>query len=414
MTNPYFYSILLFAFMAVLGAIDASLTNYQLIPFMNGLKWMRLHFITLGVMTQAIFLIAPIMAARRANLPRPKVRWDIWVLLNTGIVALVYGIPAINNNVILAGGTLVFIAVTLLALQLAGMNKQGDAQPAGTNAEPNELDSAESGRKFYITGLLYLLFGIIIGTGFWMGWPALMRMKVPVEVHIHANNWGFMSLAFAGMIIDYYGRFTGRRLAAGKGAINAIFWLMTVGALGLVLGPWFGKLYLTVPGLLMHLAGTLWLMWAMIKPLMGSGKWTPGAWHLILAYAWILAPVLTAPVVILGLPGFSGGIVEANAPQALIYGWVLQVAVAVIPFFTMRVFRPDEPARLGGSWWTVIGLNLGSILLWMGIFITPYFNVLTGSAYLVWAITAFIFAWDLLKIIRAGTDGDESAAIALG
>lgn len=410
MTNPYFYSILLFAFMAVLGAIDASLTNYQLIPFMGGLKWMRLHFITLGVMTQVIFLIAPIMGARQANLPRPKTRWDIWVLLNTGIVALVYGIPAINNNVILVGGTLVFIAVTLLAIQLWGMKKQGGAQPA----ERNELDSTESGRRFYMTGLLYLLFGIIIGTGFWMGWPALMRMKVPVEVHIHTNNWGFLSLAFAGMIIDYYGRFTGRPLAAGKGAISAIFWLMTVGALGLVLGPWFGKLYFTVPGLLMHLAGTLWLMWAMIKPLVGSGKWTPGAWHLILAYAWILAPVLTAPVVILGLPGFSGGIVEANAPQALVYGWILQVAVAVTPYFFMRVFRPDEEARLGGNWWTVIGLNLGSILLWLGIFNEPLFDMLTGSAYLVWAITAFIFAWDLLKIVRAGTDDDESAAIALG
>jgi hypothetical protein len=120
MTNPYFYTILLFAVMATLAALDSSLTAYQLIPFAGGLVWMRVHFITLGIMTQALFLVAPIAAARNASLPQPnpnpRVRWDIWVLLNTGIVALIYAIPAINNNVILLGGTLVFVAATLLAI----------------------------------------------------------------------------------------------------------------------------------------------------------------------------------------------------------------------------------------------------------------------------------------------------------
>ena len=65
-------------------------------------------------------------------------------------------------------------------------------------------------------------------------------MLVPIEVHIHANNWGLMSLVFAGLLIDLYPQFTGRELAWPR-SVKAIFWLMSWGALGLVLGPWTGS-----------------------------------------------------------------------------------------------------------------------------------------------------------------------------
>jgi len=407
MTNPYFYTILLYAFMTVLGALDSSLTGYQIIPFANGLVWMRLHFITLGVMTQAFFLVAPIATARHANQPRPPVRWDIWALLNTGIIALIYGIPAINNNVILVGGTLVFIAVTLLMIQLWSMRKQGEeASPQKT-----EVDSSQSGRMFYIAGIFYLLFGIIVGTGIWMGWPALMRMQTPVEIHIHTNNWGFMALVFAGLTIDYYGRFTGHSLAGGKRTIDAVFWFMSIGALGLIFGPWLGgNLYIVVPGMLMHLTGTLILLWMMSKPLLGDRKaWTPGVWHMILSYIWLLMPVITSPIILLGVPGFDGAMAEANAPQALVYGWILQGAAAMTGYFYMRVFTPDRPAKLGGTWWTLLGFNAGGILLWLGIVKPGLFVQLQGGAYAVWTVTALAYGVSLLLTMKVGTEKEETS-----
>ena len=91
---------------------------------------------------------------------------------------------SINQPMIFAGGTLIFIAATLLLLQL--WNVRGGGAPASL--------------KFYITGIFYLLVGIIIGTGLWLNWSEALYIKVPLEAHIHANSWGFMSLVFAGLL----------------------------------------------------------------------------------------------------------------------------------------------------------------------------------------------------------------------
>ncbi len=399
MTNPYVFTILLYLFFAILGAVDASLTSYELVPWVNGLRWLRVHLVTLGIVTQVIFAATPALVAVRNGHPRPKFRGDIWATLNVGVMALLYGIPLINNPIILAGGTLVFIATALLMIQLYSLSRQGKTPS----------DGGSGSGKFYIMGLFYLMVGIIIGTGLWRGWPAALLISTPVETHIHANNWGFMSLVFAGLIVDTYPRFAGRSLA-WPWSNTPIFWLMSVGALGLTLGPWFGKLYFTVPGLLLHLTATIWLLINVVKPLLGDRTvWTPGVWHLLLAYVWILAPILTAPVVILGMPGFDGAVVEANAPQALIYGWVLQVAFAFTPYFFQRVYAPDQPARLGGNWFSVIMVNLGAIALWMSIFIAPAYGQLHATAYALWALALIPIAVQSWRIAQEGMAGVEEA-----
>ena len=52
--------------------------------------------------------------------------------------------------------------------------------------------------KFYLTGLVYLLVGIIIGTGLWVGWSEPLRIGIPKETHIHAHSWGFAAPGLAG------------------------------------------------------------------------------------------------------------------------------------------------------------------------------------------------------------------------
>ncbi len=390
--NPYFLTILIYTLLAILGAANASLVSFEAIPWVNGLRWMRVHLITLGVLTQLLFAVMPALVARRANQPSPKFRWDIWALLNLGIMALLYGIPLVNKVVIFTGGTLAFIATTLLIRHLSQIRSTAPSQ--------GETPDPRLGRKFYIAGLSFFLMGIIIGTGLWMGWPEALRMKVPIEVHIHANNWGLMSLVFAGLLVDLYPKFAGRPLANPR-SITPIFWMMTLGALGLTLGPWTGALYFTVPGLLSHLAATFWLLANVIQPLRGDRKaWTPGILHLVMSYFWILAPVMMAPFVILGVPGISGVGVEANAPQALIYGWVLQFGYALLPYFFRRTFQPNEPAALGGSQFSLWTVNLGGLFLWASIFIIPIAGLLHGTAYLLWGLSIVPIAWEVWGIVK--------------
>jgi hypothetical protein len=386
--NPYFVTALFYLLVAVLFALNSAATSFSILPWFNGLRWLRVHFITLGIVTETIFGVLPILTARRFARPTPPVRWDIWATLNIGLVLLIAGIPMINGVLIFTGGTLIFVAATLLALHLAQL---GNRPEAG------------AGLKFYIMGLAYLLLGIIVGTGLWIGWSELLRIQVPIEVHIHANNWGFMSLVFAGLLIDVLGRLTGKSLASNR-TITILFWSMSLGALLLVIGPWLGgPLWAVVPGLVLHLSATLWLLGLVMRALSQAHLWSrPGAWHLVTAYVWILAPVLVAPLIILKVPGFPGAGIEATAPQALIYGWVLQFSFALLPYFLGRVFMANHTAQLGGSWWSLLLAHVGSAFIWASIFIEPQRNLLHGTAYLFYALSMLPIAWMVWRMFHNG------------
>jgi hypothetical protein len=328
------------------------------------------------------------------------------VTLNLGLLTLLVGIPTVNHALILAGGTLIFVAATLLLVQLLGMRRAAapHSQPAAGGA----------GRKFYVAGLSFFLVGIIVGTGLWLGWSEWLRIQVPIEVHIHANNWGLMSLVFAGLLVDMYPTWAGRPLAWPR-AITPIFWMLTLGALGLVLGPWVKSELFSVPGILLFLTATFWLLLNVIKPIRGDRAiWSqPGIWHLVTSYFWILAPVLVAPLIILGVPGFPGAGIEQNAPQALIYGWVLQFSYAFLGFFFYRLFLPDQPARLGGSWLSLVAVHLGGVFLWASIFFVDYQGLLHGMAYVLWAVSIIPIVWSLWQIMRQGLASLTDRTIAL-
>jgi cytochrome c oxidase cbb3-type subunit I len=403
--NPYFVMTALFLGMAGLVAADVALTSFSLLPWFNGLRWLRVHFITLGAVTEALFGLLPVVVALRSGLPQPRFRWDIWLSLNLGLLTLLAGIPIVNQAFIFVGGTLIFIAATLLLVQLQGMR---------ATAGPRLETGRGAGRRFYIAGLSYFLVGIIVGTGLWLGWSDWLQIQVPVEVHIHANNWGLLSLVFAGLLVDMYPTWAKRPLAWPR-SITPIFWMLTIGALGLVLGPWVKSNWFSVPGIILFLAATFWLLLNVIRPLWGDrAAWSqPGIWHLVTAYFWILAPVLVAPLIILNVPGFPGAGIEQNAPQALIYGWVLQFSFAFIGYFSYRLFLPDQPARLGGSWLSLVTGHLGGFFLWASIFIADYQGILHGMAYLFWAISFVPIVWALWQTMRQGLASLTERAIVL-
>ena len=392
MPIPYLLTTLLYVFVALLAAADASLVSLNLANAFPALRWVRVHFITLGIISQVVFGLLPILVASLAKKAKPAFRWDIWLTLNAGLVALIAGMAGVNHPMIFAGGTLIFIAATLLLLQL--WNVRGGDAPASL--------------KFYITGIFYLLVGIIIGTGLWLNWSEALYIKVPLEAHIHANSWGFMSLVFAGLLVDFIPMITGRPLG-GKNAVAYIYWGMTLGAFGLVLGPWLGgSLPPTVAGLILHLSATILLMVAMGRALKESGHLsTAGGWHLLASYMWILLPVLVAPLILLGF--IAGGPVESTAPQALIYGWVLQFGVALVPYIARRFFLKADSPQLGGSWLSLAGVTLGSVFVWVSIFLVNIRGILYGIGFALYALAMIPPVKELFDIARDGLKKIESA-----
>lgn len=385
MPIPYLLTTLLYTFVALLAAADASLVSMSVFSAFPALRWVRVHFITLGILSQVVFGLLPLLTASLSKKVRPSMRWDIWLTLNVGLVALVAGFGGMNHPMIFTGGTLIFIAALLLMLQLWSI-RGGDA--------PVSL-------KFYITGIFYLMVGIIIGTGLFLNWSDALYIKVPLEAHIHANSWGFMSLVFAGLLVDFIPMVTGKPLAS-KNATAYIFWGMTFGAFGLVLGPWLGgSLPPTVAGLVLHISATVVLLVSMIRTLSQNGKLnSAGGWHLVSSYIWILLPVMMAPLLLLGI--LEAGPIESTAPQALIYGWVLQFGVALIPYIARRFFLKDEKPQLGGCWGSLAAANFGSVLVWVSIFSGTAEGIVYGIAFVFYALTMIHPLRELAKIARDG------------
>jgi hypothetical protein len=385
MPIPYLLTTLLYTFVALLAAADASLVSMSVFSAFPALRWVRVHFITLGILSQVVFGLLPLLTASLSKKVRPSMRWDIWLTINAGLVALVAGFGGMNHPMIFTGGTLIFIAALLLMLQLWSI-RGGDA--------PVSL-------KFYITGIFYLMVGIIIGTGLFLNWSGALYIKVPLEAHIHANSWGFMSLVFAGLLVDFIPMVTGKPLAT-KNATAYIFWGMTLGAFGLVLGPWLGgSLPPTVAGLVLHISATVVLLVSMIRTLKQSGNLnSAGGWHLVSSYIWILLPVMMAPFLLLGI--LEAGPIESTAPQALIYGWVLQFGIALIPYIARRFFLKDEKPQLGGCWGSLAAANLGSVLVWVSIFSGTAEGIVYGIAFVFYALAMLHPLKELAEIARDG------------
>ena len=393
MSIPYIFTTLFYTFVGLFIAADASLVSFNLTSAFPALRWVRVHFITLGILSQVIFGLLPSLVASHAKKAKPAMRWDIWLSLNAGFALLIAGFSGMNHPQIFAGGTLVFIATSLLLGQL--WNLRGGEAPASL--------------KFYITGVSYLLLGIILGTGIFLNWNTVLHIRVPLEVHIHANSWGFMSLVFAGLLVDFIPMITGKPLGEKK-AIDSIYWGMTLGAFGIILGPWIPANISeppTVAGLILHLAGTIWLVVLMIRALKGSGHLSQaGGWHLVASYVWILMPVLVAPTILLKL--IPSGPVESTAPQPLIYGWVFQFGIALIPYIFRRTLLKEKNPALGGTWLTFTLLALGGLIIWISIF-SPIENILYGIGFILYTAAFIQPLKELLDIVRKATMKFEEA-----
>lgn len=401
MPHPYLLMSLLYLSLVVLAALASILTGLGIIPFFGSLKWLRVHLVTLGALSEIIFGLAPVLVAGARRLPRPRMRWEIWLFLNAGLVLLLIGIPTITRSLIVTGGTLVGVAVTLLIRQVVTL------RPAQIASKKDVME----GRKFYITGLGYLFLGGLVGTGLWLGWSESLHIASPIEVHVHTNLWGFAAIILAGLLVDLYPSFAHRPLAWPR-SIPWMYWSMTLGALGLILGPWLDISLFTVVGLILHTLGSILLLIVVIKPLTGDRSvWTPGMLHLLTSYIWFFLPVVVAPMIVARATDFPVQEVSGSGGPILIFGWIVQFGYALVPYLFTRFLEPNKPARLGGTWLSLAAVHAGSVLFWASLFFPNIEAVARASAYGFWILSGSPILVSLWKSFRSGIQRIEDSQI---
>ncbi len=126
----YYLMALLYFSLGIVAMAGSSLIRFDVLPAANGLRWLQVHFITLGVLTQVLFGALPALVASRAGKPKPRMQWGIWLILNAGLIALLIAIPLVNQAMLVAGGTLVLIVATTLLVQLVRLRAPGGDRAA--------------------------------------------------------------------------------------------------------------------------------------------------------------------------------------------------------------------------------------------------------------------------------------------
>ena len=106
---------------------------------------------------------------------------------------------------------------------------------------------------------------------------------------------------------------------------------------------------------------------------------------------------------------FDAGPIESTAPQALIYGWVLQFGIALIPYIARRFFLKEETPQLGGCWGSLAAATAGSLFVWASIFIVPARGILYGIGFALFAIALIHPLKELVEIARTGLQKHELA-----
>lgn len=356
--NPFWLMTALYLAAGLVFALWRGLSEVPGASAPSNINWLRVHMVTIGTVVQMIFATLPGLAARKFTMEQRSTAetWLQWALVNVGFLLITAGIVGVDNWTATAGATLVFIAVWRLWTGLiAAWRRAGHPW--------------RESFRFYATAPVFFLTGITMAVTLLFNWFGPGGRAGTFEAHVHANVWGFVAMLVAGVLFDLFPAVTGVPMAR-PGWIRPIYWLLTVGGTGLVVGPWFGWLVATVGGLAVYVAGTVMLITLLILTLLQRRRAPVGAWHLVSSYAWMVVPAFFAPFIVLAPHLVRAAAIETAATQGLINGWLVGTLMGAIPVVMHSrtgepdrpLFAPDSPAP--SAWWPLGLLNAGVALIW--------------------------------------------------
>jgi len=393
--------------LAIVGRLGVDVGLLAPLP---NLRWLTVHLVTIGGLTEALFGALPHLVAVVGDgelATGSRRRWVEWVTLNAGYPLVLLGMVGGSMPTAIAGATLVLVALVLLGVEVS------------------RVEAAGGLGRFYRTAPWFL------GVGILMALSMLTAVLGPAgyfgtkEAHVHANVWGFLALVAAGTLLAVSRSLASDRDAesTGRDAQNTrqcsryerVAYLgITVGATGLVVGPWVGSNAITFGGLGVYLVGTVALLATVVGAWRGTGRGRDSRLgHVLGAYLWLAFPVPWAPFVLLVHGVLPGGAIERAAVTGLVFGWMLQLAMAFLPAVVGAI--DDAPMRLDAlvssegapSWWSVAAVNVGLLALWLPAF-PPFAGFADGLRLAGYGLLVLPWAGFLVRLWRAVVDGDRS------
>ncbi|MFB6091725.1 MAG: hypothetical protein ABEK02_01800 [Haloquadratum sp.] len=383
---------------ALLGKILGEAGGVTTVP---RIRWTAIHFVTIGAVTQALFGVLPAFLAGTTPPTATgdqTARWLQWLSLNAGFPFILLGMVTGRTVTASVGAVLVLVALGGLIRTVYGLESDSDST------------------RYFRTALWYLVVGILAALGMLLNVHGPGGYFGSIEAHVHANAWGFIAITVAGVLLGVLPRLFEADLAYPR--LRApVYWGLTVGAAGLVAGPWLALDAVTVAGLGAYVVGTATLLATVIGTYRRSDRSQQKRLALVLgAYLWLLFPVPWAPLILLYPETVPGAAIELAAIDGLVFGWMLQLAVAFLPLVATASKTDIQalPEAIGATsrtvreptWLQIGSLNAGVGVLWLAAIprLAPVATELTVGGYLLIAVGWVLFLADFWAALILSDD----------
>lgn len=301
-------------------------------PFLPGWRWLAIHLLLLGAVTNAILVWSAHFTAAVLRSPVPSRRRSETVrlaVLNVGVCAVLVGGAADRPWAGVGGAVLVFAAVAAHLAWLARRLRR--ALPSRFRVTVH----------YYLAAGLALLAGVPVGAGMLLTDDA-HRFRL-VLFHAHVNLLGWVTLTVLGTLLTLWPTMLRTRMADGAARVAAVALpLVCFGLLLLGLGLLAWWRAVTAVGLGLFVLGVL----VALRPALAVARSRPpyafATWSLAAAAGWLLVALAVDAVTLLTAAEPTAAAARfGQVLTPLLVGFVGQVLVGALTYLL--------PVVLGGG-----------------------------------------------------------------
>ncbi|TQJ50259.1 multicopper oxidase domain-containing protein [Phycicoccus sp. SLBN-51] len=341
----------------LVGLLGVSLAH----PFVPESRWLLVHLLLLGAVTNAVLVWSAHFADALLKNPSPSRRGQVvrLVALNAGVLAVVAGIVTGTWTLTLAGAVGVGVAAAAHGVAIAQQ---------GHRALPSRFGASV---RYYVAASACLPVGAALGTLLARHPGELLHGRL-VLAHVAVNVLGWLGLTVLGTLLTLWPTILRTRIAEGaERQSRQALPVLVVSLVLVVVAALTGARVVTGVALLGYLAAALWSL----RPMLGAARAKPpqtyAAWSVLAAVAWLAVSLAWLTGLVLLAPDWSAaGEATHRVAVPLAAGFAGQVLLGALTYL-LPVVRGGGPSVVRattdvlerGAALRVVVANAGLVLL---------------------------------------------------
>ncbi|KGN41783.1 multicopper oxidase domain-containing protein [Knoellia aerolata] len=304
-------------------------------PFVPDARWLMVHLLLLGAVTNAILVWSTHFAhALLKSAPARRAEAGRLLALNLGVAAVVVGMVTDTWAATLAGAVVVGGSVAAHGISLALMARRALPARFGTSVH------------HYVAASCALPVGAALGTLLARHPGEALHGRLLVA-HLAANILGWVGLTVLGTLLTLWPTILRTRMAEGAERASRHALPVLVAGLLLVLGgALLGLMTVTAVGALAYLGAALWSL----RPALSAARAKPpqsfAAWSVLAATGWLVVTLVWFTALVATAPDwFTAGERTHVVAVPLAVGFAAQVLLGALTHL-VPVVLGGGPARV--------------------------------------------------------------------